>query len=289
MRKIIQKKIISYSSLFNKSWTNWIIKTETKKWKLGILNGIAYRPNQIVEKTNFGSRTHTYNPRTLYNPTIWNSKPKQLITRNVDTFNRIINKKFPCETCNRLFSRSSNLKIHKKTKHEHVSLNFSCYLCRKTLKIKKIIYVIWIITRKVSVLLYKSAFDRAIKIFRKPFKNYFSLYDILNEVNDIHYLFDVQILEYSKYKCSILIQVEYLLKGTDNTVLEKEIFNIRTSNFIISKTVSKRPLRKTITEYLFEIITKENDMNLPQSGWVSNRIILFEVYYHKMNLLLWIS
>ena len=108
----------------------------------------------------------------------------------------------------------------------------------------------------------------------------------MNEVNDIHNLFDVQLLEYPKYKCSILIQVEYLLKGTDNTVLEKEIFNIRTSNFIISKTVSKRSLRKTITKYLFEIITKEKDMNLPQSGWVSNKIILLDVYFHKMNLLL---
>ena len=108
----------------------------------------------------------------------------------------------------------------------------------------------------------------------------------MNEVNDIRNLFDVQLLEYPKYKCSILIQVEYLLKGTDNTVLEKEIFNIRTSNFIISKTVSKRSLRKTITKCLFEIITKEKDMNLPQSGWVSNKIILLDVYFHKMNLLL---
>ena len=108
----------------------------------------------------------------------------------------------------------------------------------------------------------------------------------MNEVNDIRNLFDVQLLEYPKYKCSILIQVEYLLKGTDNTVLEKEIFNIRTSNFIISKTVSKRSLRKTITKYLFEIIAKEKDMNLPQSGWVSNKIILLDVYFHKMNLLL---
>ena len=84
----------------------------------------------------------------------------------------------------------------------------------------------------------------------------------------------------------MLIQVEYLLKGTDNTVLEKEIFNIKTSNFIISKTLSKRSLRKTITKYLFEIIAKETDMNLPQSGWVSNKIILIDVYFHKINLLL---
>ena len=76
------------------------------------------------------------------------------------------------------------------------------------------------------------------------------------------------------------------MKDTDNTVLDREIFNIRTSNFIISKTLSKRSLRKAITKYLFEIITKEKDMNLPQSGWVSNKIILLDVYFHNMNLLL---
>ena len=89
----------------------------------------------------------------------------------------------------------------------------------------------------------------------------------MNEVNDIRNLFDVQLLEYPKYKCSILIQVEYLLKGTDNTVLEKEIFNIRTSNFIISKTLSKRSLRKAITKYLFEIIAKEKKYELT-SKWM---------------------
>ena len=76
------------------------------------------------------------------------------------------------------------------------------------------------------------------------------------------------------------------MKGTDNTVLEKELFNIRTSNFIISKTFTKNSLRKIITKYLFEIIAKEKDMNLPQSGWVSNKIILIDVHFHTMNLLI---
>ena len=196
-------------------------------------------------------------------------------------------KKYTCEICNRSFSRSSNLKIHTKTKHEHVSLDFSCYLCRKNFKDQEN-YLNHIDNHKegLSFVLYKSAFGRAIKIFRKHFKNYFSLNDILNEVKDIQNLFDVQLLEYPKYKCSLLIQVEYLLKGTDNTVLEKELFNIRTSNFIISKTFTKNSLRKIITKYLFEIIAKEKDMNLPQSGWVSNKIILIDVHFHTMNLLI---
>ena len=80
--------------------------------------------------------------------------------------------------------------------------------------------------------------------------------------------------------------MEYILKGENNVTLEREIFNIRTSNFVVSKTTSKKTLRKIINDHLLEILTKEKDMNLPQSGWVSNKIILIDVNLHKMNLLI---
>ena len=41
-----------------------------------------------------------------------------------------------------------------------------------------------------------------------------------------------------------------------------------------------------INDHLFEIIEKEKDMNLPQSGWISNKVILIDVNFHKVNLLL---
>ena len=43
----------------------------------------------------------------------------------------------------------------------------------------------------------------------------------------------------------------------DNITLEREIFNFRTSNFIISKEI-----QEMINNHLFEIIAKEKDMNL---------------------------
>ena len=51
-----------------------------------------------------------------------------------------------------------------------------------------------------------------------------------------------KILEYPKYKVNINIQVEYILKGLDNIVTEKELFTIRSYNFIISRVVSKKSL-----------------------------------------------
>ena len=196
-------------------------------------------------------------------------------------------KKFRCEICSRNFTRSSNLKTHIKTKHDNVSLSFSCYLCRKNF-IQQEKYLKHIDSHKegLSFVLYKKAFDKEIQIFRKHFKNYFSLNDILNETNDIQHLIETQLLQYPKYKLNFLIQMEYILKGENNVTLEREIFNIRTSNFVVSKTTSKKTLRKIINDHLFEILSKEKDMNLPQSGWVSNKVILIDVNFHKMNLLL---
>ena len=61
----------------------------------------------------------------------------------------------------------------------------------------------------------------------------------MNELEDIQSFFQAQLLQYPKFKINILIQVEYVLKGNDNKTIEKEIFNIRRSNFIISKIISK--------------------------------------------------
>ena len=149
-------------------------------------------------------------------------------------------KRFRCEICSRKFTRSSNLKTHIKTKHDNVSLSFSCYLCRKNfIDQEKYLKHIDSHQEGLSFVLYKKAFDKTIQIFRKHFKNYFSLNDILNETNDIQHLIEAQLLQYPKYKLNFLIQMEYILKGENNVTLERETFNIRTSNFVVSKTNSK--------------------------------------------------
>ena len=192
-----------------------------------------------------------------------------------------------CQLCNRRFTRSNNLKNHIKTKHDKVSLSFSCYLCRKNFK-EQDKYLRHIDNHKegLSFVLYKQAFDKTIQIFRKHFQNYFSLNDILNETEDIQSLIHTQFLQYPKYKVNLLVQIEYILKGENNLTLEREIFHIRTSNFVVSKANSSKTLRKNINNHLLEIVSKENPMNLPQNGWVSNKIIPIDVNLHRINLLL---
>ena len=198
-----------------------------------------------------------------------------------------VDKRHRCEICSRRFTRKSNLKNHIKNKHDNVSLSFSCYLCRKNFK-EQDKYLKHIDNHKegLSFVLYKNAFDKIIQIFRKLFKNYFSLNDILNETEDIQSLIQTQLLQYPKYKINFLIQVEYILKGENNLTLEREIFHIRTSNFVVSKANSSKNLKKIINNHLFEIFSKEKDMNLPQSGWVSSKIISIDVNLHEINLLL---
>ena len=138
----------------------------------------------------------------------------------------------------------------------------------------------------LSFVLYKKAFDKTIIIYRKKLKDYFALNQIMNELEDIQSLFQAQLLQYPKFKINILIQVEYILKGNDNKTIEKEIFNIRSSNFIISKIISKQIMKKVISKHLLEILDKEKDMNLSRSGWISNKLILIDITFHKINLLI---
>ena len=198
-------------------------------------------------------------------------------------------KRFKCTVpnCSAKFTRSTNLKKHIKVKHEHISLSFSCYLCRKNFKSQEK-YLNHIDGHKegLSFVLYKKAFENMIQVFRKHYRNYFSLVDILNEIEDIQRLFEIQLLHYPKYKVNILVQVEYILKGIDNETTEKEIFNLKSSNFFVSKTLSRISLKKLIHKTLLEILGRENDLNLPQSGWISNKIILMDITFHKLNLLL---
>ena len=195
--------------------------------------------------------------------------------------------KFTCNICTRKFSRNYNLKIHIRSKHDHSDLNFSCYLCRKNFK-NQATYLDHIDQHKegLSFVLYKKAFDKTIIIYRKKLKDYFALNQIMNELEDIQSLFQAQLLQYPKFKINILIQVEYILKGNDNKTIEKEIFNIRSSNFIISKIISKQIMKKVISKHLLEILDKEKDMNLSRSGWISNKLILIDITFHKINLLL---
>ena len=195
--------------------------------------------------------------------------------------------KFTCNICTRKFSRKYNLKIHIRSKHDHSDLNFSCYLCRKNFK-NQATYLDHIDQHKegLSFVLYKKAFDKTIIIYRKKLKDYFALNQIMNELEDIQSLFQAQLLQYPKFKINILIQVEYILKGNDNKTIEKEIFNIRSSNFIISKIISKQIMKKVISKHLIEIIEKEKEMNLSRSGWISNKLILIDITFHKINLLL---
>ena len=194
--------------------------------------------------------------------------------------------KFTCNICTRQFSRKYNLKIHIRSKHDHSDLNFSCYLCRKNFK-NQATYLDHIDQHKegLSFVLYKKAFDKTIIIYRKKLKDYFALNQIMNELEDIQSLFQAQLLQYPKFKINILIQVEYILKGNDNKTIEKEIFNIRSSNFIISKIISKQIMKKVISKHLLEILDKEKDMNLSRSGWISNKLILIDITFHKINLL----
>lgn len=106
----------------------------------------------------------------------------------------------------------------------------------------------------LSVLLYKNTFNDEIQIFWKLFEDFFLLNDILNEKDAIRKL------KYQK------IQDEFSNPGWIYSNRKKypagQENNIRSSNFIISKTTSKNECSKIIDDTLLIITFKETDLNL---------------------------
>ena len=44
-------------------------------------------------------------------------------------------------------------------------------------------------------------------------------------------------------------------------------------------------MKKVISKHLLEILTQEKDMNLSRNGWISTKLILIDITFHKINLL----
>ena len=58
----------------------------------------------------------------------------------------------------------------------------------------------------LNFILFKQAFDNTVQIFRKYMRNYFSLNEIFNEIDDIQKLHENQLLSYPKFKVNINVQ-----------------------------------------------------------------------------------
>ena len=65
---------------------------------------------------------------------------------------------------------------------------------------------------------------------------------------------------------NIFLKIEMILLFLITILLERELFDIHVINFTISTSTAKKKFDKPIDDHLFEILTKEKDMNLPQSG-----------------------
>ena len=192
-----------------------------------------------------------------------------------------------CPHCSRKFTRKYNLKNHITTKHEHFNILFDCFICN--MHFKKFSSYLNHITRNHNNLnhfkKYKEAFDGIILNYRKYFNQNNLLSDVHHEKEEILKLIQLQLIKYPKYKISFNIICEYVLKEL-NIIKEKEIFYLRSSNFLISKSQSRNKLQKIITDHISEAIEKEDLMMLPGSGWVFHKVLSLEVIFHKINILL---
>ena len=99
-------------------------------------------------------------------------------------------------------------------------------------------------------------------------------------------LIQKEFLHYPKYKINFNLQDEYILKNEINNTIEIELLICDQQTFQYQFFFSKNKLKRIFVNHFFEIINKENDMKLPQSGWSLNKLIFLDDVFHKINILL---
>ena len=147
-----------------------------------------------------------------------------------------MDKSYFCKICTQKFTRKHNLKRHISVKPEFLSVGYDCYLCKRHFR-KYDLYLNHISKYKegLNFVLFKAAFDVLIRHYRKYLKNSFSLNDIFEEIEDVLFLIQKELLHYLKYKINFNLQAEYILKNEINNTIEIELFNLRSTNFSVPK------------------------------------------------------
>ena len=89
----------------------------------------------------------------------------------------------------------------------------------------------------LSFVLYKDVYNGLVKIYRKTLENVYTFPELFEYREDVTNLIGTELLTYPKLKISISVQCEYILEK--NFDIDKELFNLRTSNFVVTNISEK--------------------------------------------------
>ena len=193
---------------------------------------------------------------------------------------------FLCELCGKQFTRKTNLHKHSTTKHGGEVLDYNCTICKKRFAERQA-YNTHISKHLNSEKwnLFRSAFNGTTKIFRKKLDKTTSFLGLSLIKKDILQLLKTQLLIYPKLKMSISVLCEYSLHSENVNVPQIEEFTLKSNNKIV--TVNRRKeLERHISNCFNQIQSREDGLNMRESGWKLETILFIDIHLTQVNILL---
>ena len=188
-----------------------------------------------------------------------------------------------CEYCGKTFTRRHNLLRHSERQHGGLQFQYSCTLCKKSFSNRHIYnsHMSKHLKNK-NWNIFKSAFSGSTKIFRKALKTT-SFLELFLVKPSIEKLIKQELLIYPRLKFNLSVVAEYLLESEPTPQIEQ--FILKSCNCIA--TVSKpKELSNQIDICLSQLRTREDQLNLRESGWILKAIIFIDVHLTQINILL---
>ena len=188
-----------------------------------------------------------------------------------------------CEYCGKTFTRRHNLLRHSERQHGGIQFLYNCTLCKKSFS-SRVIYNSHISQHLKSKnwSIFKSAFTGSIKIFRKSL-NTTSFLELFLIKPSIEKLIKKELLLYPRLKFNLSVVAEYMLESEATPQIEQ--FILKSSNCIATSNKTKE-LRTQIDTCLDQLRTREDQLNLRESGWILNAILFMDVHLSQVNILL---
>ena len=189
-----------------------------------------------------------------------------------------------CEYCGKTFTRRHNLLKHSERQHGGLHFQYDCTLCRKSFPTRHIYnsHMSKHLKNDKNWTIFKSAFSGSTKIFRKALKTTCFL-ELFLVKPSIEKLIKQELLMYPRLKFNVSVVAEYFLENEPTPQIEQ--FILKSCNCIATVNKSKE-LSNQIDNCLSQLRTREDQLNLRESGWILKAIIFIDVHLTQINILL---
>ena len=198
----------------------------------------------------------------------------------------VLKMKHLCEYCGKQFTRAYSRNKHSEKFHGGIVFTYNCVLCSEDFKNRRLYNEHMkkhINSNKWFT--YREAFKGVTKIFRKNLENTTSFLQLYLLKKDIRNLIEQQLLGFPKLKMNISVCALFKLENENSEAEQLEEFTFKSDNYIVTLG-HRKEIEAHVVKCLNQLRTREDQLNLNESGWILIEIAHIDLHFTEVNILL---